>query len=457
MSEEGEDQEEVNDVSVLEDGTSPLINEEEEVEAERILEPNNGIGATRSADSDESFGDIPDNETWPITKRDVPISNAAAIGAMDHAHTVLDDRLSARGKDIDLSLFNSTLPRFMNSEIDLGKRIAWGMFADIFLIRNWKEASSVKPCTPEQLTAASIIMQRTDPQDLVIKVLRPALLINPNLYATGAADILTEATLLATLDHPHIVKICGRSVPSVEGFASGKRDAFFIILERLECNLLDRLAQWKEQANDNRIIKQGIRAGRLLRAKSLLERVDLMAQLADTMVYLQERNVIHRDLKLSNCCIKNGKIKLIDFGLARILPKHNIEKDTFKMTPNTGSIRYMAPEIARGEEYNLKADVFSFAMLLYEILNLDKVWNGLKADDIRTKVFVRKQRPLTSLFWPADLRDLLKSTWSDMPAGRLSMKHVHAVLENQKKSLQAEVAPEDDATSAIGNGEATSI
>ena len=99
----------------------------------------------------------------------------------------------------------------------------------------------------------------------------------------------------------------------------------------------------------------------------------------------------------------------------------------------------MAPEVARGEEYNLKVDVYSFAILLYEVLNLDKVWAGCSSEDIRFKVVMRKQRPQPSMFWPFALRNLLKMTWSDNLRARLSMTHVFSVLENQAMLLQAEI------------------
>ena len=415
--------------------------EEEEWVNEEVSSSDDSLPLQGNEES-KSFDELTDDETWEITRRDLPMTNAAAIGAMDHAYTVLNERLAAKGDSIDAGIFKNSLPRFLNSEICLGRRIASGSFAEIFVMRSWSECKSVKACPPELLSAASIIKKLVPPEDLVIKVLRPTTLVNPNLFATAAADILFEATLLATLDHPHIVKIFGRSVQSAEGFASGKRDAFFVVLERLDCNLLDRLSQWREQASDFRsaVITQGIREGRLHRIRSLLERIQAMKQLADAMVYLHERYIVHRDLKLPNVAVaRNGTIKLIDFGLARILPPHNTEKDTFRMTPNTGSIRYMAPEIARGDEYNLKVDVYSFAILLYEVLNLDKAWAGCSSNDIRFKVLMRKQRPQPSMFWPSGLRDLLKMTWSDNQRARLSMTHVCSVLEKQGKLLQAEI------------------
>ena len=90
----------------------------------------------------------------------------------------------------------------------------------------------------------------------------------------------------------------------------------------------------------------------------------------------------------------------------------------------------MAPEVSRGESYNLKADVFSFSILIYEILSLAKVWSGCQPQEIREKVHVRKQRPPLSMFWPAQLRDLMKSTWSDLPAARLPIRHVYTILTN---------------------------
>lgn len=362
----------------------------------------------------------PYEETWPITKRDLPLSNPSAIRVMDYAHVVLSKRLPDNNNDgLDILSFETSLARFLNSEIELGKRVAFGNFAEIFIIRKWKEPKAPKPCTPEQAEAANVVMETFRPEELVVKVLRAMLLSNVSLYATGAADILAEGTLLATLNHPHIVKIHGRSVPSVEGFASGKRDSFFLILERLYGNLADKVGEWYERASDNRMTKVGVQGMRRTRAMIMLERVEALKQLADAITYLHSKQIMHRDLKLSNVGLDHhGRVKLLDFGLAKVLPPHTNENDTFKMTGNTGSMRYMAPEIARNETYNLKADVYSFGIILYEVLNMSKAWSGLQPHEIKNRAIVRKQRPLISMLWPAPLRDLLRSSWSDLPAAR---------------------------------------
>jgi Protein tyrosine and serine/threonine kinase len=103
----------------------------------------------------------------------------------------------------------------------------------------------------------------------------------------------------------------------------------------------------------------------------------------------------------------------------------------------------MAPEVARGEKYNLQADVYSFAILFYEVMNLEKAFHGWQPREISDRVHYKKHRPRLPLVWPGSVRDLLKATWSDVPAGRLSMKHVYTILLKEAEELQAKAeAPE---------------
>jgi serine/threonine protein kinase len=376
-----------------------------------------------------------EEERWDVTKNDLPIASAIGLRVMDHADVVLKTRLSNASPDVlDVVKFEKSVARFQNCEIELGRRLAFGNFADIYSIESFRPSKATKTCTSEQMDAAETLKKTRNAKSLVVKVLRAQLLLNPGLYATGAADVLTEGTLLAMLDHPHILALRGRSVSSVEGFASGKRDAFFLVFDKLEGTLGDLLKDWQQRAAHARpfMIRK-----RDQRSELLLERVRILTDIADALAYLHKRRIIHRDLKLSNIGMDSkGRAVLLDFGLAKVLPP-NAEKETFRLTGNTGSVRYMAPEVARGDNYNLKADIFSFSIVIYEVLNMCKSWNGLQPQEIRDKVHLRKHRPAISMFFPASLRDLIKSMWSDLPAARLPIQHVHTILSKQLEELSS--------------------
>uniref|UniRef100_A0A7N2LCJ6 Protein kinase domain-containing protein n=1 Tax=Quercus lobata TaxID=97700 RepID=A0A7N2LCJ6_QUELO len=97
--------------------------------------------------------------------------------------------------------------------------------------------------------------------------------------------------------------------------------------------------------------------------------------ITEGMAYLHnEPNVIiHRDLKPRNVLLVNSSadhLKVGDFGLSKLIKVQNTH-DVYKMTGETGSYRYIAPEVFNHRRYDKKVDVFSFAMILYEMLEGD--------------------------------------------------------------------------------------
>ena len=78
---------------------------------------------------------------------------------------------------------------------------------------------------------------------------------------------------------------------------------------------------------------------------------------------------------------KEGVLKLFDFGLAKELKPHRRLPDgTYQLTGNTGSRRYMAPEVAGVRPYNLSVDAYSFGILLWELSALEKPFDGFTGE-----------------------------------------------------------------------------
>jgi len=138
-----------------------------------------------------------------------------------------------------------------------------------------------------------------------------------------------------------------------------------------------------------------------------------MIDMANALAYIHQQKVIHRDLKPENFAINDaGQFQIIDFGFARKLPGEDMGNHTHNRTYNltgcTGSLRYMAPEVAAYEQYNEKADVYSSALLMYEILTLKKVFEGFDPMQMATKVYHNHKRPRFPILFPGSLDGIRK-------------------------------------------------
>lgn len=125
-----------------------------------------------------------------------------------------------------------------------------------------------------------------------------------------------------------------------------------------------------------------------------------------------------------------GDVKLFDFGLARELPDPSKadKNGCYNMTSSTGSIRYMAPEVALGKPYNEKIDVYSFGLLLYQVLALEAPFDGITAQSFPKFVFEKGARPVPNAKWPTELSSLMKQCWSPTISERPSMAVVSKAL-----------------------------
>ena len=156
------------------------------------------------------------------------------------------------------------------------------------------------------------------------------------------------------------------------------------------------------------------------------------------------RDAIFNQLFSLLCHVQNGNIKLFDFGLARGF--HTFpEKGTsplWNYTAAVGSPRYMAPEVALGQPYNELCDVYSFSLLLWELLALQKPFQHLSPPSMRECVWESATSSSSSLFygnaperprihwstWPIVIQDLLERCWSACLKERPNMNTVSLTL-----------------------------
>ena len=86
-------------------------------------------------------------------------------------------------------------------------------------------------------------------------------------------------------------------------------------------------------------------------------------QLIHGLKYLHDSNIMHRDLKLENMLLdENGYLKIVDFGVAEVLRHNQVAYDF------TGTPAYFAPEILKGDGYNMAADWWAVGIILYQML-----------------------------------------------------------------------------------------
>jgi serine/threonine-protein kinase len=179
-----------------------------------------------------------------------------------------------------------------------------------------------------------------------------------------------EAKVLASLNHPNIASIYG-----LEASAGTK----FLVLELVEGDTLADL------------IKRG--------PLSVAEAIRLSLQIAEAIEAAHEKDVIHRDLKPANIKVTpEGKVKVLDFGLAKALQAEAgdvANSPTLSMAATAhgiilGTAAYMAPEQARGQAVDRRADIWAFGCVLYEMLTGRQAFRGEMVSDILASVLARE-------------------------------------------------------------------
>jgi serine/threonine protein kinase len=161
------------------------------------------------------------------------------------------------------------------------------------------------------------------------------------------------------------------------------------------------------------------------------------------MILLSFFRLLYRDIKPENIGFDiRGDVKLFDFGLMKSLERSNKIKDSYgyKLSGKTGSIPYMAPEVALGKPYDREADVYSFAVLLWEIVSLDWAYNGYDTRQYFIQVCAHNQRLPVKRSWPAMVRVIIEEGWDPNPQKRPNMSRIGTLLRGELADLTSDNA-----------------
>lgn len=255
--------------------------------------------------------------------------------------------------------------------------------------------------------------------------------------ARGMIDMAIEAKILSAVWHPNIIKM--------RGIASGPtlhRD-FFIVMDRLYGTLTDKMDQWRKDQYDMKGNFLGMGANKTQIKQLLKERMTVAYDLAAAFYYMHEKKLVYRDIKQENIGFDiRGDVKVFDFGLCKGLsPTLKNAKDAsggYNLTPRTGSVPYMAPEVAECKPYDCKADVFSFSILLWEMLSLRTAYKGYSRREFLERVVRAKERLSLPRSCPPLTKLVIREGWDNEPQRRPDMKRVAALLRGDLNDMTSD-------------------
>ncbi len=203
-------------------------------------------------------------------------------------------------------------------------------------------------------------------RDVACKILPPLFLSDPERLARFER----EARLLASLNHPHIAAIYGIE----ESHTAGERMPVLVL-----------------ELVDGETVEERLARGPI----PMDEAIAMALQVSEALEAAHDRGIVHRDLKPANVKIaRDGKVKVLDFGLAKALDQDGssgVSDPTLSPTltsgPATamglimGTAAYMSPEQARGKPVDRRADIWAFGAVLYEMLAGVRLFPGETVSD----------------------------------------------------------------------------
>mmetsp|Transcript_5344 Transcript_5344/g.6229 ORF Transcript_5344/g.6229 Transcript_5344/m.6229 type:complete len:319 (-) Transcript_5344:1501-2457(-) len=226
------------------------------------------------------------------------------------------------------------------------------------------------------------------------------------IYKQNLVDLANEIKVLSTLRHPHLVMFLGAC------FQVG--EAPVLLIEFCSGGNLERLLI-RHTANATKV--------------KMKDAIKISSELAIGLNFLHQCKppVVHRDLKPANILLtSDNRVKITDFGLSKFIAKRGDEQnDKYQMTGETGSYRFMAPEVFQHKTYNEKVDVYSYAVIVYWIFSGYKPYANFPTPiEAAESVAVKNNRPNIGHIKHEGMAAILADSWDADPDKRPSFDKI---------------------------------
>ena len=160
------------------------------------------------------------------------------------------------------------------------------------------------------------------------------------------------------------------------------------------------------------------------------------------MEYLHKNRVEHRDLKAANCLLdRDCRVKLADFGLSKTITSFTRRSST---NYPAGTYSHMCPELLLENKFTQKADVYSYGIVMFEVLSRAEPWKGLHEAQIAAQI-IYGRRPSREFPIPEDsppeLITLMEKCWDDDPSKRPPFQQIVQDLQATSTTSMTSTSP----------------